>query len=346
MDGTVIFSKDGILRFRSDSQATVAVPLELIQQAEDTASYPFFLHLLRKRFVLEDGSTMGSFLLCLSPWAEVASALTDRNIQSYIDEIRKPSAEVPVFDRCEVRKKMRMSREMYHEPMPAGVDFFEWMNRPRGETVWLDTYQMEREYDISGYTAGDPSNYSLSTSIHKLKNVPLVVNRQPVLLASVREDQGIGIIHSEAPGVSNHQPEGSNWTVLVAKAVVDEDMTVHDLLQVVVEDGLFFDTPQGGIGMTRWLAARPDAAEEEGLLDDEDTTEDEDEDIESAEDVGMKVSVAPGAFDGIAAHVEREQSEWELLMAKIQPSGRLSYRIGAITEAVPVDDRASGMILK
>lgn len=348
MDGTVIFCNDGILRFQSASTETAAIPLELIQAAIGIDPYPFFLQQIRKPFLLEEGSTVGTFLLCLTPWASVVSDLTDRDVQKYITELRKPSADEPAFDRCEVRKCFGFSREMQHDPMPEGMSIIEWFNRPRGETVWLDTYESRCEYDISGYTNGDPSNYSMSTSIHKLKNVPLIINRVPIVVVYDRPDHGAPFLNPDAAGVIRHLRGGDGddnrvaGQVLIAKGTADEYMTTHDLLSVVIEQGLWFNTPQG-------------AMREREMLDDiiASLPKDEDEpDSPPAEDEvceesnKMTVSVAPGAFDGIVTHYENEKSEWEELVDKVKQSPSLPFRIGAVTETIPVDDRASGMIFK
>lgn len=343
MDGKLVFSNDGVLRFRTHADDQPAVPLQLIQEALGAEAYPFFIRQLRKTFILEQGSTVGSFLLCLQPWSAAVSDLTDRDVQSYIDEIRKPSAIEPVFNRVEVRKKGGFTREMYHEPMPEGVGFVEWLNRPRGEPVWLDIYRMDMDYDICGYTDGDASNYSLSTNIHGLKNVPLIVNREPIVIAYDREDVGPSLINKEAAGVSVHQrEEQSTSDILIAKGVKDEDMTVQDLISVVIEHGLWFNTPQGAINEIEMLKGI--MAE----LPDEDDLEEEEEDKGESESEGMTIEVAPGAFDGMISHYQREKSEWdELLDAVKQIPSSLPLRIGAIEkEDVPTDDRAVGMIFK
>lgn len=344
MDGKVIFGKDGVLRFRSYVDESKAIPLVLIQEAQEANPYSFFLQQMRKTFILEDGSTIASFALCLEPWANVVSDITDRNFQSYIDEIRKPSAELPVFNRCEVRKQLSFSRELYHEPLPEGVNWLTWLNRTR-ETVWLDSYQLTHDYNICGYTDGDPSNYSMSCSIHELKNVPLVINRQPVIFTSIRAEHAPALLNVSAAGVSVQERDEPKFSTLVAKGATDEDMTVLDLIQVVVEDGLWFNTPQGAINLNALLADQIehlDLDEPEGL---EEVPVGELEDEED-EEKRLTIKVAPGAFDGITAHYNREQEEWDELVAKMQPTGRLSYRIGEITEATPTDDRGFGMIFK
>lgn len=343
MDGKVVFSNDGVLRFISyAATSTTAVPLQLIQEAQSLDPYPFFLQQTRKPFILEEGSTVGTFLLCLAPWAKVVSDLTDRNVQSYIDELRKPSTEEPAFDRVEVRQQVGFSREMHYEPMPDGVDFSEWLNRDRGDTVWLDTYEINGEYNISGYSAGDASNYSVSTNIHSLKNVPLIVNRTPIVVYYERTDQGTPLINRAAPGVVAHNREELRAsTILTLKGATDEDMTVLELLKVVIEHGLWFNTPQGAISERAMLKE---------LVAQLPVVEDEIEDVEVADDDSvqkpMTIEIAPGAFSGVVSHYQHEQNEWRELMATIGNSPALPIRIGSIKEATPIDDRAVGMIFE
>lgn len=347
MDGTVVFSKDGVLRFKHCADGSPSVPLILICDALGEDPQRMFIQQLRKPVLLESGSTVGTFLLCLSPFAQTVTDLCDRDVQSYIDEIRKPSAESLAFDRCEIRRKVHFGRKMYHEPMPDDVDFIEWINRDRGEPVWLDTYSISTDFDICGYTDGDVSNYSMSTSIHKLKNVPLVINRTAALLANKREATGTPLFNETAAGVSEHRwgtdDRPNAATVLVAKGESDEDITVYEFIKTVIEVGLWFNTPQGAIREHEMLAEMVKHLPDVTHLD-EDEPEDADENSEGEETSGMTVSIAPGAFSGISSHYEREQEEWKELMSKISQIPSMPIRIGAIVEDVPTDDRAMGII--
>lgn len=301
-----------------------------------------FIQQLRKPVLLESGSTIGSFLLCLQPFAQIVSDLCDRDVQSYIDEIRKPSAETPAFDRCEMRRKVHFGRKMYHEPMPDGVDFIDWLNRDRGEPVYLDTYSISTDFDICGYNNGDASNYSMSTNIHQLKNVPLVINRTAALIANKRDTTGVPLFNEDAAGVTEHKwgtdDRPNAATILVAKGESDEDVTVHEFIKTVIEVGLWFHTPQGAIHEREMLA------EMVKHLPDEDEPEDVEEVSDGEEPTGMTVSIAPGAFNGISSHYEREQEEWKEMMSKISQNPSMPIRIGAVTEDEPADDRAMGMI--
>lgn len=306
-----------------------------------------FIQQLRKPVLLESGSTVGSFLLCLQPFAQIVSDLCDRDVQSYIDEIRKPSAETPAFDRCEMRRKVHFSRKMYHEPVPEGVDFIEWLNRDRGEPVYLDTYSISTDFDICGYNNGDASNYSMSTNIHQLKNVPLVINRTAALMANKRDATGVPLLNEDAAGVTEHKwgtdDRPNAATVLVAKGESDEDITVYEFIKTVIEVGLWFHTPQGAIREREMLAEMVKHLPDVTHLD-EDEPEDVEEISDGEEPIGMTVSIAPGAFSGISSHYEREQEEWKELMSKISQIPSMPIRIGAIVEDVPTDDRALGII--
>lgn len=350
MDGTVVFSKDGVLRFKHCMNGSPSVPAILICDALGEDPQRFFIQQLRKPVLLESGSTVGSFLLCLQPFAQTVSDLCDRDVQSYIDEIRKPSAETPAFDRCEMRRKVHFGRQMYHEPMPEGVDFVEWLNRPRGEPVYLDTYSISTDFDICGYNNGDASNYSMSTNIHQLKNVPLVINRTAALLANKRDSNGAPLFNETAPGVTEHKwgsdDRPNTTSVLMAKGESDEDVTVHEFIKTVIEIGLWFHTPQGAIREREMLAEMvkhlPDVTQ---LDESEPETVTEDETNSTPVDAErLTVQVAEGAFSGISSHYEREQEEWKDVMAKINQTPSMPIRIGAVTEDEAPDDRAMGMI--
>lgn len=351
MYGTVIFCKDGILRFRSGTAEQVAVPLVMIQQVTERDNYPFFMEYMRHPVTLESGSTIGSFLLCLEPWAEVASSLTDRQVDAYIAELRKPSSEESTFDRCEIRKHVSFYQEMHHDPIPEGVGIMEWFNRDRGAPVWLDRYQINADYGISGYKNGDNANYSMSTSIHKLKNVPLVINRYPVITCTngAREDGPKAILDPNAPGMMLAQYEGDGPVTggyFYAKGSYDEEMTVDALIRVVVEDGLWFDTPRGAASLESVLQ---DRLADLDLDAGEEAEPDDFDEAEEQEEKKLTVKIAPGAFDGVIEQTAREATEWELLLEKVSALANLSsypHRIGRIDEDKPSDQRISGLMLE
>lgn len=343
MDGTVIFCADGKLRFKSEVDEVYSIQMTLIQKELGLESYPFFVRNLRQPAMIERGSTIATFLKCVEPWVDVVSDITDRDVGSYLAEIRKPSDLFPVFDRCEISRKISISREMVHDPLPEGEDFLQWISRPRGPIQWSNEFEGERVLDCCGYIDGDASNYSMSTNIHKLKNVPLVLNRRSHILIYDRSENPIVV--ADAAGVQQ-LPERSNLYHLTGKS--DEVFTVQDLLEAVIEVGLWFHTPAGAIGLSEMLAEANEAiqSDEDNVTDTKPVLHLVSDDVDIEETDPPKVVVAPGAFDGIASHYDMERAKWDALKDAIFSGTREPIRISPIVEDVPSDNRVAGLILE
>ena len=251
LNGSVIFCNDGILRLRSSGRNKVMLPVLGVQEAYGYSASSMFLKLLRSSAYIEEGSTIATFLKCLEHWADSASDFTDRNVNSYLAEIRKPSGETNTFDRVEIRRVTGIHRKMIHEPIPEDVDWLEWLNRPNKKTEWGNVFEVSQSFHICGYVDGDDSNYSLSTNIHKLKNVPLVINRDDLLTEHVPKRAGKGSVMSQTTeGVHTLKDRG-----LFARASCEEDPSFGDLLEVVICQGLWFHTPAGAIAQQQKLEA-------------------------------------------------------------------------------------------
>src|SRR5690606_9734947 len=94
LDGTLIFCSDSVLRFRSVSDDKTAYPLPLVQQAmnrEDDDPF-FLLGCFDLRVSVESGTTLANILIALEPWKALLGAYLKRDVEAYIDEVRKPVA--------------------------------------------------------------------------------------------------------------------------------------------------------------------------------------------------------------------------------------------------------------
>lgn len=344
MDGKIVFCNDGVLRFQSSYDDKRLLPLASIQVALDHDPAIMILSHLDHGVLLQSGSTIGTFLLCLEPWAKEISALTDRDVQSYISEIRKPSSVENAFDRIEIRHRTHVSRAMVHDPCPPDVDFLDWLNRPR-DLKWSNTWNVDSVYDICGYCEGDDSNYSISTNIHKLKNVPLVINRQSLLVESQS---------SAIPQKPLFQQTDGAFTIdgrsmVAVNADLEVSLTFQELIATVISHGLWYNTPQGCDRHRELLEAMSERVREELIeaetddaMADEALPEDEDADESSVK----KVVIAPGAFDSVIQHTNREVDEWDVMVSAIArhaTSPRDNVYVGSVTEDLPADQRMFGV---
>lgn len=353
MEGTIVLCNDGILRFQSNSSGDKLVPLVLIQDFKKISPSRFFLNNISKEAIIEKGSTLSSFLLCLEPWAEVVSDITDRNVKAYIDEMRKPSSEEPVFDRIEIKKLLSIYRDVSFGTMPDDMDIIEWLNRPSKEITHSDTFKLECTFDICGYSAGEPGNYSMShCSIHQMKNVPLVVDHVTYLMEyESRKKAPSPALNKKVMGVQCQEK------TIFLKSKDDTSFSLLELISTVFEDGLFYEHPSSAVSESELIQERlQEVVEQEkvlsakakpslSLVDNNDVNnsivEDKSEDGEI-----KKVVIAEGAFAPLARHFNREKSEWESIMDGIEHNNRYPIRIGKVEQDAITDRRLQGIILK
>ncbi len=91
MEGKLIFCSDSILRFRSDYDETMALPLLSIQKAISDTDPFFLLRFFRHTVMIEEGTTLANIFFAIEPWKELLTAYLDRDVGAYIVEVRKPS---------------------------------------------------------------------------------------------------------------------------------------------------------------------------------------------------------------------------------------------------------------
>lgn len=342
MDGKLIFCKDGILRFQSDYDNEKIIPYVLIEEALNIKPAKSLLQMLKRNAYIESGSTLGSFILCLEPWAEYVTDYVDRNVMAYISAIRKPSDKKMAFDKIEIKRIFSLSRDLDFGKMPENIDFEEWLNTPKEPKI-LNTFNLEEFSSVCGYINGDPSNYSVSSNnIHEIKNVPLILNRKKHVI----EYSGI---RTEAKGSAlNSNTEGvySVDKTLFIETKDDNSFSFEILLEAVFCEALFYETPNGADNLRAILT--------ESLSELNSKKEDQNSELVSeVEDLiddqklekPLKVEIAEGAFSSLVTHSIREQNEWDSLMNKIKTNSRYPIKIGKIQEDKSKENRLNALIL-
>ena len=351
MDGQLIFCNDGILRFKSSSDENNSVPLILIQQQQELSASRCFLQNIRKSAVIEKGSTMGSFIMALEPWAEIAGDIVDRNVKAYVDAVRKPAEVVDnVFDRVEIKKLVYVQRDIDFGEKPDDIDFFDWLNTPK-DPVMLNTFEIDSMLDICGYKDGDASNYSMSNcSIDEIKNVPLVINRiTSFIVHKVKIDTSKPIIDESVDGIYVKD------YMIYAETKNDTSFDVLELLESVFVHGLFYSSPQcAAISKERILEsiAQLDDISDDDIDQQENnqktklTVVGEEDEIEEEENGDIKeIKIAEGAFDSIIQHYDYEKKEWDHILANVDKNSRYPIRIGEVKEDLIKDRRIRGKFL-
>jgi hypothetical protein len=337
MDGKVVFCKDGILRFKSDYEDNRLVPVVSIQKLFEYNDSKMFLQLLKYAALIESGSTIGSFILCLEPWAESAGDYLDRDVKAYVDAIKKPSTLKNAFDEVVIKRTVQIGRDIDYGKMPDDMDFLEWLNTDKEPNI-ENTFEIDTTICVNGYMKGNANNYSMScTNIHELKNVALILER--TIHFSEYKDSRItnqGFIMNEGTsGVFNAK------NLVFAETKDDIYIKLQTLIEAVFCDGLFYHSPAGADHTREILTALKDDIDNQKELDEEDIDE-----IEDEENSGKKkIVVADGAFDSIIRHSNAEKDEWDFIIKNIKTDNKYSVRIGKLDEDKPSEKRIFGLIL-
>lgn len=338
MDGIVIFCKDGILRFQSSMDTTSSVPMCLIEKSLNIPSHRFFLQNLYKHALIEKGSTLGSFLLCLEPWAETVMDLTDRNVPAYIAAIRKPGLAKNTFDYIEIKKITAVERNMHHPEMPEGMDFIEWINTQK-EYTYLDTFDIHSGIHINGYVDNETSNYGIDMiDMAEIKNVPLILNRTHTFMEYERKataDQGV-LINKNTSGVKQY------GAALYVESDNTHDFTLFDLFNTVFCDGLWHYSPQGAAVAKEELLQAISESEELFEQAEKPDLKLVDDDFTTTQAEVKEVRIAPNAFAPLVEHFENEKSEWDHILSKVEKNSVYPIKIGKIEEDVSSNNRLCG----
>lgn len=337
MDGKIVFCKDGILRFKSDYDDEKIIPMVLIQDVLENTTAKTFLQMLKRNAIVEAGSTIGSFILCLEPWAEHAKDYIDRDVVAYIKEIRKPSASENAFDKIELSKSIHIGRELDYGKMPEDMDFIDWLNSDKDPEI-LNKFSIEINTGVCGYNNEDASNYSMScTSIQEIKNVPFIINKKTHIVEycdSRTKEKGY-IMNTNTEGVHNINK------MMFVETKDDNYYTFESLIDAVFCDGLFYYSPSGSEHTKEILNdIVEDIKEREEAKNNENNLKENDEDNKKRE-----IKIADGAFSSIISHSMAEKEEWLEITSKLKNNSRYPIRIGKIEEDVPEDNRLYGMIL-
>jgi hypothetical protein len=83
------FCTDGVMRIRSkDEKHMFAV--KFVQETEDLSDLSFWMKWWNQSTVFEKGLTFSQFFKCIEPWIDFWSEYTQKDLKSYLQEIRKP----------------------------------------------------------------------------------------------------------------------------------------------------------------------------------------------------------------------------------------------------------------
>lgn len=178
----LLFCNDGILRVESNSSSKY-LPAKFIQDQLNKNDFEFFAKFLTGQFKVEKGITFGQFVKCFEPWGTFFQTLCGKDIQSYINELKKPinvtkmSSESTIvlnFDKhIRIHKEYKISKNsMESEKTP----FFD----------------IDNQLSVTEKRINDDEFYSLTfTPFNEIRDLPLMVMNDYQLSYLQNEDESL-----------------------------------------------------------------------------------------------------------------------------------------------------------
>lgn len=335
MDGRIIFSKDAILRFQSTYDDKTAIPLTTMQKHYNKTDYEFIISKLRYNVIIEEGTTFGSLILALEPWANVFSELVGSDVSAYIAQIKKPSVAENSFDWICIQQLIKMNRELDFGQPEEGQDIIDWFNSPK-EPKLLNTFDIIHDFDICGYCKGDTSNYSITGNISDMKNVPVIFSEKTYLAYfKTSRFNDIPLINKEAIGITHSD------NMYFAKSS-ESFITLFEILDVIFNKGLFYYSPTDAEFNNSIVMDRLNEVKE---MIEEEKNDNQDSDEESEDNTNTKrVYVDDESLSSVAIHINKEKEEWHSILKEQPSESKFTIRIGGITPAVTPESRVLGFI--
>lgn len=326
IEGTLIFCADSVLRFRSNYDDSVAIPLLSMQKILEESAPFFLLKFFRHRALIEKGTTLASIFLAIEPWQALLTAYLDRDVAAYIREIKKPS-HLPTWDLewIGVYRTTSIHRAYEYTAIEEGEDLSTYLNRERIPTP---EFHVESTCDASGFVKNHKERYSLSGDIHEIKELPVILYNKQVASASLDRENQIHIFQADILGV--HTNKYSSFIV------GETDFVFYQVMEALFISGLFYHTPQVAKNRYEEIKEIAESLKETQSVDicSDDNTENK----------PMKIEIAEGAFDSLIAHEEQEAEYWQYIKEQCKKEQILTIRIGNITEAVPPELRFNGQL--
>lgn len=183
MEFTIYFCADGILRAKfSDNKPMI--PLKFLQEQNGKSDFQFWVAWWKNEVFFEEGLTVGKFLICLEPWTEFWSDMTNTNLKAYFSELRKPlivnnqnndpDIDDRIFDWVNIvyRSELEPTTEYLKEDEEI-EDIQEWFNSPKTKRL-TGKWRLQSSYVINGFHNGEAEHYSIDyTPMNELANVPI-----------------------------------------------------------------------------------------------------------------------------------------------------------------------------
>lgn len=179
----IYFCADGILRARNHDKPLI--PLTFIQEySHKKDDFSFWANWWKNSVQFEKGLTLSSFFNCLEPWTDFFSTLTNVDIQTYINEMRKPCSleKKSQFAYMEISYEEIVIPELKHLENLEFGDLQDLQNKAKEKRLMALTglWDITRRTSVNGYMNTDDKKnqrYGFHLSHPECyANVPLVLN--------------------------------------------------------------------------------------------------------------------------------------------------------------------------
>lgn len=363
MDGTLIFCRDGIIRFRSFYDESEAIPLRYIQTYQEADNDPFFImDYLKHPVITEAGTTFSDILFALMPWQNFLNRYLLVNLDEYIKAIRKPSEADSHIDWIGVSRVTVITRAVKPQLIEQPEDMQQIFSDIQKSK---DLFFTDIKSYAFGYVDNDPTPYALEGHIQAIKNTPVIVSARQYVYSPNFEDETYRLFNQKYSGVKKHDTQGLFLTM-------ELEMQLGHFLEGIFENGIYYNEQEQTEEDYRYqiisdalkMAEKPEdehqlASEDQNKSNDE--TQDEPkhgasksvftkdpldlEHLTPEQEEIMQNFAIEETLNNMFEHIAFEQDEWEALRASCNSNSEWPIRIGLIEQAIEPDFRLMDMII-
>lgn len=171
---TIYFCTDGVLRLHSSSEK-IMISMDFIQNHEKLEDLAFWGKWWHSSVLFEKGLSVFNFLQCLQPWCKFWSDYTQKDIQSYIHESKRPTLVqnksldwVSLDYRVEIKPELDYPEDLLDEPQNNPVHL-----KPQ--------WQIYGYYELAGYQYGNEKYFLIEhLPMNELSNLELILNPRQI----------------------------------------------------------------------------------------------------------------------------------------------------------------------
>lgn len=183
MEFEIVFCTDGILRFKFGNKPLI--PVEFIQKE---SNYPedveFWFKYWNNLVIFEEGLTLSQFLMCLEPWSYFWSVLTQKDIQAFIDESKKPClVDNQLISWISLSYYNEFSLDIKYEQLSNETMNLDQSSNFSSKGFLTGLWNVQASYRLTGYKEGIMAHHCIEAySMNTIGNLPLILVDEQIVL--------------------------------------------------------------------------------------------------------------------------------------------------------------------